>query len=185
MMNDVERLHGLLVGRFPDLKIEIDPPEIASGAWFVNVFRPGLPPVVVEWRPDRGFGLATPGPDDYGTGVDEVFTNAEMTFARVVQLVLSGGSSVVPLGVRLMEIRQSLGITQAELAATLGHSQAGVSKAEKRDDMQLGTLAKHAAALGATVSVRFHLPDGRVLDQPVLPLVGPAAPAVEARKVNA
>ena len=167
MMNEVERLYELLVSRFPDLKIEIDPPEINTGPWFVNVFRRGSSPVVVEWRSDRGFGLATPGPDDYGSGVDETFTDAAVTFARVVQLVLSGGSSVPPLGVRLMEVRQSLGITQAELAATLGLSQAAVSKAEKRDDMQLGTIARHVAALGASVSLRLHFADGRTVELPL------------------
>ena len=171
-MNDVERLHELLVGRFPDLKIEIDPPGedfSDTGPWFVNAFRPGLSPIAIEWRANRGFGVSTPGPNDYGSGVDEAFPNAEAAFVRVVQLILSGESSVPPLGVRLMEVRQSLGITQAELAATLGLSQAAVSKAEKRDDMQLGTLARHAAALGATVSVRLHFPGRQAVDLPLPP----------------
>ncbi len=134
---DAERLHGLLVERFPKLGIEIDPPEVATGPWFINIFRDDAAPVAVEWRADRGFGLATPGPDDYGSGADETFTNAEGAFTRVVQLVLSGGSSTPPLGVRLMEVREAPGSSRAELASALGSFRAGVSKAEKRDDLPL------------------------------------------------
>jgi hypothetical protein len=173
-MNDVERLHEMLVGRFPDLQIDLDPPDVATGPWFVNVFRPGNSPLVVEWRSARGFGVTTPGPDDYGAGVSEAFTNAEATFARVVQLVLSGGPATVPLGVRLMEIRQSRGVTQAGLAATLGTSQVNVSKAERRADMQVSTLDRHVTALGGRLVLRAEFPDGRVEDLSA-PAPGPTA----------
>jgi hypothetical protein len=165
-MNDVERLHEMLVGRFPDLQVEIDPPDVASGPWFVNVFRPETSPLVVEWRSARGFGVSTPGSDDYGSGVSEAFTNAVATFARVVQLVLSGVPASVPLGVRLMEIRQSRGVTQAGLASVLGTSQVNVSKAERRPDMQISTLGRHVAAMGGRLVLRAEFPDGRVEELP-------------------
>jgi DNA-binding Xre family transcriptional regulator len=160
MMNDVERLHGLLVGRFPDLKIELDPTEIETGPWFVFVFRPGLAHVAVEWSAHRGFGISTPGPDDYGTGVDEAYPSTEATFDRVVQLVLSGGETVPPLAVRLAELRQLRGLTQTELAERAGLAQANLSRFENQDDMKLSTLQKVINALGASLTIVARLPDG-------------------------
>jgi transcriptional regulator with XRE-family HTH domain len=168
-MNDVERLHQDLAERFRGRKVEIDPSETETGPWFVSVSRDGgLPPVVVEWRSGYGFGLSTPGPDDFGTGVDESYPNAKATFDRVVQLVLSGDPSVPPAAVWLAELRQAAGLSQAILAGRLGIKQANVSKVENRDDIQLSTLARIVEALGARLSVRAILPDGtsRELDVP-------------------
>jgi transcriptional regulator with XRE-family HTH domain len=162
-VNDVERLHKDLAERFRGRKVEIDPSGTETGSWFVNVFRDGdLAPVVVEWRPGTGFGLSTPGPDDFGTGVDESYPNAKAAFDRVVQLVLSDGPSVPPEAVRLAGLRQAGGITQAELAGRLGVAQANVSKVENRDDIQVGTLARIVEAMGATLSIQAVYPDGTV-----------------------
>jgi hypothetical protein len=87
-MNQLERLRDDLLNRFPGLSAEIDGPVDHRGSWFLDVRREGVtPPIVVEWRPDRGFGVSTPGEDDYGTGPDEVYPNMEAAFDRVVRLV--------------------------------------------------------------------------------------------------
>lgn len=164
-MNDVERLHKDLTERFRGRKVELDPSETDTGPWFVRVFRDGdLYPVVVEWRPGFGFGLSTPGPDDFGTGVDESYPNAKATYDRVVQLVLSGNPSVPPVAVRLAELRQAAGLTQTALADRLGIKQANVSKVENRDDLHLSTMARFVEVMGAKLSVRAIFPDGRAIE---------------------
>jgi len=93
-MHEVERLHADLTRRFPGVGIEIDPAETETGSWFVTLPRAaGLAPVVIEWRPDRGFGLSTPGPDDYGSGVDEALPDAKAAYDSAVRLALSGASA--------------------------------------------------------------------------------------------
>src|SRR5262249_29648851 len=85
VMNQIERLRSDLLGRFPDAAMEIDQPADHRGSWFLDVSREGgAPPIVVEWRPDRGFGVSTPGAGEFGTGPDEVYPNAKAAFDRIV-----------------------------------------------------------------------------------------------------
>jgi DNA-binding XRE family transcriptional regulator len=157
----IEKLYEDLVKRFPSLVIKLDPSGTVTGSWFLDVYREGdLYPVNVEWRPDRGFGVTTPAPWDYGTGVDEVYGSAQGTFNRVVHLVETGESTVPPEAVRLAELRQSRGLSQAELAERVGVKQANISRIEGRDDLKVSTLAKLVAAMGATLSIRARFPDG-------------------------
>jgi predicted transcriptional regulator len=48
----------------------------------------------------------------------------------------------------LGDLRESLGVTQTELAGVLGVSQPNVSKLEGKDDIRLSTLGGYVAALG-------------------------------------
>jgi DNA-binding XRE family transcriptional regulator len=160
-MTPIEKIRDDLVGRFPHLRITVDPPALETGSWDLDVVREGeLDPVNVEWRPGRGFGVTTPGPDDYTTQVDEVYGGAEATFRRVVQLVESGGSTVPPETVRLAELRQGRGLSQAEVAERAGVKQANISRIEGRDDLKVSTLARVVAAMGGTLSIRAMFPDG-------------------------
>ena len=82
-MLPIEQIHDDLIKRFPNLLIKLDPSGTETGSWFLDVYREGdLYPVNVEWRPDRGFGVTTPAPWDYGTGVDEVYGSPKATFER-------------------------------------------------------------------------------------------------------
>jgi DNA-binding Xre family transcriptional regulator len=162
-MNQIERLRDDLKRRFPDLPIAIDPPADESrGSWFLDVQRGGdLDPIVVEWRPDRGFGVSTPDESDYGTGVDEVYPNVRAAYDRVVQLILSGGQAVPPLAVRLADLRQARGLSQAELAEKAGVKQANVSRIEGRgEDIKVDTLTRIVAAMGGTLAIVARFPDG-------------------------
>jgi transcriptional regulator with XRE-family HTH domain len=162
-MNQIERLRDELTRRFPGLVVEFDAPADASGPWFLDVRRDaGASPVVIEWRPDRGFGVSTPGADDYGTGPDEVYTNAKATFDRVVRLILSSGRSEPPQAVRLAELRQLRGLSQGELAERAGVGQANVSRIEGRADLKVSTLAAVVDALGASLVLLARFPDGMV-----------------------
>lgn len=59
----------------------------------------------------------------------------------------------------LRELRQSLGITQAQLSAALGISQPLVSQMESRTDLHLTTLRRVVAALGGELDVIARFPD--------------------------
>lgn len=59
----------------------------------------------------------------------------------------------------LADPRESLGVTQAELAGTLGVSQPNVSELESKDDIRLSTLGGYVAALGGRLEVRVVFPD--------------------------
>jgi transcriptional regulator with XRE-family HTH domain len=62
------------------------------------------------------------------------------------------------LGAELATRRQSLGLTQTEVAARMGTSQSAVARLESGAlDVRLSTLARYAAALGDDFDV--HLAD--------------------------
>lgn len=105
-MNQIERIRDDLLGRFPGLDAEIDPPaDTKGGTWHLDVRREGASPVVVEWRPDRGFGVSTAEDDDpaYGIGPDEVYPNAGAALERVAELIVSGGRSGPSAAARLAD----------------------------------------------------------------------------------
>jgi predicted XRE-type DNA-binding protein len=60
----------------------------------------------------------------------------------------------------LSEIRQEAGLTQKELAESLGIKQPSLSKLESQDDMQVSTLKKLVEALGGKLEIIAHLPKG-------------------------
>lgn len=101
-MNPIETLREDLAKRFPNITTEIDPPADAGGLWQLDV-RPGegSPWIVVEWKPAVGFGISTPGADDYGTKPDEVYALTRAAYDRVTRLILSGGHTEPPETVRL------------------------------------------------------------------------------------
>jgi transcriptional regulator with XRE-family HTH domain len=53
----------------------------------------------------------------------------------------------------LASIRRAAGLTQTELAHSLGVGQAQISKVERQDDMLISTLASYLKALGVTASL--------------------------------
>ena len=58
----------------------------------------------------------------------------------------------------LAEIRQSAGLTQEEVAASLGIRQPTLSRIESQDDMQVSTLQRLVRALGGELEIIAHLP---------------------------
>lgn len=62
----------------------------------------------------------------------------------------------------LSEIRQAAGLTQEELAATLGIKQPSLSRLESQQDMQISTLQRLIHALGGELEIIAHLPRGTV-----------------------
>jgi transcriptional regulator with XRE-family HTH domain len=160
-MNQIERLRDELAKRFPGLAAEVDPPADAAGTWQLDV-RPGgeSPWIVVEWRPDLGFGVSTPGADDYGTKPDELYTNTRAAYDRVVQLILSDGMTEPPTAVQLAELRRLRKLSQTEVAGRAGIKQAAMARIEGRDDILLSTLRRVVSAMGGRLSIRVEFPDG-------------------------
>lgn len=62
----------------------------------------------------------------------------------------------------LAEIRKQAGLTQEDLAASLGIKQPSLSKIESQTDMQISTLQRLIEALGGTLELIAHLPNGNI-----------------------
>jgi DNA-binding XRE family transcriptional regulator len=62
----------------------------------------------------------------------------------------------------LAELRAQRGVTQQEMAETLGVTQANISRIEHEEDLYLSTLRGYVAALGAELEVNAVFPDGTV-----------------------
>jgi DNA-binding XRE family transcriptional regulator len=161
-MNQIQRLKAGLAKQFPDLAIELDAPDDENGPWFLDVRRGGdASPIVVEWRPDRGFGVSTLKPDDFGSSADEVYSNARIALGRVAQLVLSGGETRPRGASSLAGLRRAQRLSQAEVAERAGVKQANIAKIEARDDIHISTLLKYVSAIGGKVLIRVQFDDGR------------------------
>jgi DNA-binding XRE family transcriptional regulator len=59
----------------------------------------------------------------------------------------------------LQELRRARKLTQVRMAKTLGISQDGISKLEKRSDLLLSTLRKTVQAMGGHLSLVAEFPD--------------------------
>jgi transcriptional regulator with XRE-family HTH domain len=62
----------------------------------------------------------------------------------------------------LAEIRRSVGLTQEELAESVGIKQPTLSRLESQDDMQISTLRRLIEALGGKLEIIAHLPGGDI-----------------------
>lgn len=147
--------------RFPDMDARIDAPADETGLWQLDL-RPsdGSPLIVVEWKPDLGFGVSTPQAEDYGTKPDELYPNAKAAYNRVAELIASGGRTVAPAVVRLAELRRFRNLSQADLAVRAGVGQAAIARIENRQNIHLSTLHRVVAAMGGALSIRVEFPDG-------------------------
>ncbi len=65
--------------------------------------------------------------------------------------------------VSLRTARETIGMTQADMARALGTDQGEVSRIERRPHVRFTTLCKYAEALGARCDVAFVFPDGKHL----------------------
>lgn len=60
----------------------------------------------------------------------------------------------------LPELRRLSGMTQVDLARSLGIKQPTLSRLESRADMQISTLTRIVEALGGQLEIVIHLPSG-------------------------
>ena len=62
----------------------------------------------------------------------------------------------------LAEIRRVAGLTQEQLAESLGIKQPTLSQLESQDDMQISTLRRIVEAMGGELEIVATLPTGRI-----------------------
>ncbi len=62
----------------------------------------------------------------------------------------------------LAEVRKAVGLTQEELAASLGIKQPTLSRLESQNDMQISTLRNLIQALGGQLEIVVHMPGGDI-----------------------
>jgi DNA-binding XRE family transcriptional regulator len=62
----------------------------------------------------------------------------------------------------LAEVRKAVGLSQEELAASLGIKQPTVSRLESQDDMQISTLRRLIHALGGELEIIARMPGGDI-----------------------
>ena len=159
-MNQIERIQADLIARFPGLSVEIDPPAVETGYWNLDIRRGEDYLMSVEWRPSREFRALDPKPDVTAAGPTRSTTTPPPPSARIIHLIETGGQTVPPLAVRLAELRQIRGLSQAELAERAGLKQANLSRFESQEDAKISTLEKIITALGASLSITARFPDG-------------------------
>lgn len=59
-------------------------------------------------------------------------------------------------------LRHARGLTQEELAAILGTTQASVSRLERRGDVHVSSLRRYVAAMGGELEITARFPEGTV-----------------------
>jgi DNA-binding transcriptional regulator YiaG len=150
-----EQLHSVVKKiheRFPEATVSVDAPEDVHGTWYVDINLKGHA-IAVQWMLDRGFGITSKTEIAYGEGADEVYQNADDAYRRLVTLLLGRSGTLPPLATRFRELREALGISQSELAKSVGRRQASISKFEHRNDILLGTLSDFVEGLGGKLKI--------------------------------
>ncbi len=143
--------------RLPTVQVDVDAPVAdVAGSTFARLAA-GTHVVLVEWRPQVGFGIAAGGEVAYGEGPDEVTNDRGEAASRVLALLQEGGITLPPRHVMLRELRLAAGLSQEVVAGRLGVGQAAVSKVERRRDVGLSTLRAYVRALGGSLELRAHV----------------------------
>ncbi len=62
----------------------------------------------------------------------------------------------------LHELRKALGISQEALAAKLDVNQPAITKMERRADIRISSLKKMIEAMGGSLEIKAHFPQGDV-----------------------
>ncbi len=69
---------------------------------------------------------------------------------------------LMELEVKLAELRESRGMTQAKIAESLATSRPNVSRIEHEDDLRVSTLTRYIDALGGQIEIRAVFPENAV-----------------------
>ncbi len=161
-MNPIPELETRLRKHFPVAKLELSPPALKDGVWFLDVMYKGNA-LVLQWQPGGIFGLSSLEGHGYGEKPAEVFNDIDDAEARAVMLLNSRGQTERPAEVTLRDLRAELNLTQDQVARELGVRQAAVSKMERRSSRLLvSTLGEVVRAMGGTLLIQAVFPDGAV-----------------------
>jgi hypothetical protein len=83
----VEALVGTIRRDLPNAVVAVDPPSDLAGRWFIDG-EVGGKRLVIEVRPQAGFGLSVGVSGAYGEGPDEVFEDEQSVIARIAKLAV-------------------------------------------------------------------------------------------------
>lgn len=72
---------------------------------------------------------------------------------------VEAGAREMLLEMPLNRLRQARNLTQDELAAAMGTSQASVSKLERRSDVYLSSARRYVEAMGGELEITARFPD--------------------------
>jgi len=124
-LNPIERLQVDLAAQFPGLEMEM-PPNDPGGVWSLKIRRGSKnQSVVLEWRPEKGFGVSLSRRFDYGPGPDEIQRQASAAFDQVVHWVLTRRSTdargrAIPLTAEQARRRAEEALRALDDVATMG-----------------------------------------------------------------
>jgi hypothetical protein len=89
----VQELEKHVRRRMADVTFTIDPPASSAGSWWIDVQRYGRV-ASVEWRPEKGFGVAAPN-GGYGEGVDFIVDDAAAAAEYVTRVLQPHSSEII------------------------------------------------------------------------------------------
>lgn len=67
------------------------------------------------------------------------------------------------LHLTLAELRESLALTQSDVAGNMGVLQSALSKIEHQEDIQISTLSRYIKSLGGSLTIVANFPDRKVV----------------------
>lgn len=82
---------------------------------------------------------------------------ADWSSERIAEV--EAGARELLLETPLYRLRQSRNMTQDELAAAMGTTQASVSKLERRPDVHLSSMRRYVEAMGGELEITARFPD--------------------------
>jgi hypothetical protein len=102
----VQELEAQVRRRMVDVTFTIDPPASSSGNWWIDIQRYGRI-ASVEWRPGKGYGVASPD-GGYGEGVDFIVEDAAAAAEYVARVLQPYTAATMPPGSASVELQQQL-----------------------------------------------------------------------------
>lgn len=134
-----------------DISVQVDAPDDPDGETWIDIAAPDFS-TSVSYRPAHGFGIYV-SEAGYGEGPDEIYRVAETAARRVAQLCAHAADDGAIL--TLADIRALAGFTQVQVASALRIKQPTVQRTERRQNIQMDTLANYAEAMGGRLEARL------------------------------
>jgi hypothetical protein len=89
-VNKIQLLEAMIKLALPDAIVELEIPDSPAKPWWLDVTVRGRH-IVVEWRPQRGFGVSLITENDgYGEGPDKVFEDLAKASVNILALAITG-----------------------------------------------------------------------------------------------
>jgi transcriptional regulator with XRE-family HTH domain len=159
-MNELEKLSESLHKDYPTAKIAVFRPVKSDGFWSIDMSLASTQ-LAIEWSALAGFGLSSVTRDTYGEYADERFKSLAEVKRRIFNIISRGEEPSPPFGVLLSRLRETRGVTQREVAEKMGIRQASISGMERRQDIQVSTLARLVEALDGSLEIYCVFREGR------------------------